>query len=72
MSLDVHKTIKKCLECALVSRPNPPLSLSRSRIPEEVWKEIAIDFFKAGELGELLVVVDYYSRYAVTKRMNGA
>lgn len=71
MSVDVHKVVKQCLGCALVSRPNPPLPLSRSKIPEGAWIDIAIDFFKAGDLGELLVVVDYYSRYAVTKRMNG-
>jgi transposase InsO family protein len=71
MASDIHDKIKKCLGCALVSRANPPIPMSRSRIPEAAWIDIAIDFFKAGPLGELLVVVDYYSRYVVAKRMNG-
>lgn len=71
ISIDIHKSIKKCLGCALVSRPNQPLPLSRTKIPEEAWVDIAVDFFHAGPLGELLVAVDYYSRYAVTRRMNG-
>lgn len=71
MATDVHNKIKKCLGCALVSRANPPIPMSRTRIPEAAWIDIAIDFFNAGPLGELLVVIDYYSRYVVAKRMSG-
>lgn len=71
ISVDVHKVVKQWLACALISRPNLSLPLSRSKIPEKVWMDIAIDFFKARDLGELLVVIDYYSQYAVTKNMNG-
>lgn len=70
MTNDIHKKIKRCLGCALVSRANPPAPLCRTRIPEEAWVEIAIDFFSAGPLGELLVIVDYYSRYAIAKQIS--
>lgn len=71
MAKDVHNKIKKCLGCALVSRANPPIPMTRTSIPEAAWIDIAIDFFNAGPLGELLIVIDYYSRYVVAKKMNG-
>lgn len=66
---DIHNKVKRCMGCALVARPNPPAPLTRKKIPEEAWHDIAVDFFSAGTLGELFVVIDYYSRYAIVREM---
>lgn len=60
----VEKYVKKCDGCMLVSAPSAPEPIKRSELPARPWEHVAIDFL--GPLPSdhnLLVVVDYYSRF---------
>lgn len=64
MDKQVESFVKKCKNCTLVSTPNPPEPLIRTKLPVEAWADLAIDF--AGPLPSghnLLVIVDYFSRF---------
>lgn len=66
----VEKFVKECRDCLLVSAPVPPEPVSRRRLPDRAWVDIAIDFLGPLPSGEfLLVVVDYYSRWMDVKIM---
>lgn len=61
---EVEKHIKKCIGCTMVSAPAPPEPLKRKELPSEPWKHLAIDYLGPLPSGHnLLVVVDYYSRF---------
>lgn len=56
--------VKKCFGCTLVSAPDPPEPMKRKQLPTEPWQHVAMDFLGPLPSGHnLLVVVDYYSRY---------
>lgn len=60
----VEKYVKNCRGCTLVSAPAAPEPLRRRELPSAPWQHIAIDFLGPLPSGHnLLVVVDYYSRY---------
>ncbi|XP_055590030.1 uncharacterized protein K02A2.6-like [Uranotaenia lowii] len=64
--LDKHieEYVRECRGCTLVSAPNPPEPMMRKELPAGPWEQIAIDFLGPLPDGEnLLVCVDYYSRY---------
>lgn len=53
-----------CRDCLLVSQPERPPPMSSHKFLEGPWICIAIDLMKATPLPEeLLVILDYYSRY---------
>lgn len=61
---EAEKFVKNCRDCLLVSRPERPPLMSRHKFPEGPWLCVAIDLMKATPLPEeLLVIIDYYSRY---------
>lgn len=61
---DAEHFVKKCFGCTMVSAPSPPEPLNRKELPSEPWKDLAIDFMGPLPSGHnLLVVVDYYSRW---------
>lgn len=61
---DAEKYVKKCAGCTMVSAPSPPEPLKRKKLPSEPWKDLAIDYLGPLPSGHnLLVIVDYYSRY---------
>lgn len=61
---DAEKHVKKCIGCTIVSAPSPPEPLKRKEIPSEPWKHLAIDYLGPLPSGHnLLVIVDYYSRF---------
>lgn len=67
----VEEKTKSCLYCVLVSAPDRPIPLKMRDMPTKPWKELAMDFTSTSTFGkELLVVVDYYSRYVVIKIQN--
>lgn len=64
IDFDAEKFVKKCVGCTMVSAPSPPEPLKRKELPSEPWKHLAIDFLGPLPSGHnLLVIVDYYSRY---------
>ncbi|XP_055527539.1 uncharacterized protein K02A2.6-like [Wyeomyia smithii] len=64
MDMDVERFVKACRGCALVSAPSAPEPMTRKEPPARVWEHIAVDFLGPLPNGEnLLVCVDYYSRY---------
>lgn len=66
----VDKYVKECRDCLLVSAPVPPEPISRRKLPDRPWSDIAIDFLGPLPSGEsLLVVVDYFSRWMDVKIM---
>lgn len=64
MDTHVEEFVKKCRGCILVSAPSAPEPLRRTELPSAPWEHLAIDFQGPLPSGHnLLVVVDYYSRY---------
>ena len=55
---------RSCYECQLVSKPNPPVPLKHTTLPDGPRQDLAVDFMGPLPSGySLLVIVDYYSRY---------
>lgn len=70
MDRQVDDYLKRCLGCATVQRDNPPEALIRTRLPENPWDAVAIDFLEIREHGvKLLVLVDYYTRFVAVEVM---
>lgn len=70
MDRQIEGFYKTCIACAAVARDSLPEELTRTRLPEKPWDSIAMDFLNVTEHGvNLLVVVDYYSRYIWVKVM---
>lgn len=64
MDTHVDEFVKKCRGCILVSAPSAPEPLRRTELPTAPWEHLAIDFQGPLPSGHnLLIVVDYYSRY---------
>lgn len=61
---DVDRKTKSCLSCSLVSAPNKTVPLKMRQLPSAPWVDLAMDFTCTSEYKkELLVIIDYYSRY---------
>lgn len=64
MDKQVEAFVKKCKACTLVSSPDPPEPLNRTKMPDQAWTHIAADFVGPLPSGHnLLVLIDYYSRF---------
>lgn len=62
MDMEVESYVKKCKHCTLVSSPNPPEPMIRTKL--RAWMSLAIDFVGPLPSGHnLLVIVDYFSRF---------
>lgn len=72
LSTDVEVIFQACQLCAMVARPTPPLPMKRRDLPDGPWRDVAIDFTSASSYGkELLVIIDYYSRFVEIKIQTG-
>lgn len=61
---DVESIVKACRGCMLTSAPSAPEPMKRTELPSKPWQHLAIDFMGPLPSGHnLIVVVDYYSRY---------
>lgn len=70
MDPQVEEFVKRCSGCILVSSQSTPEPLKRTALPTAPWKFIAIDFLGPLPSGHnLLVIVDYYSRYKEVETM---
>lgn len=69
MSRDTENWVKSCTSCTLMSRRDPPVPMTRTKLPEEAWDMLAADFngpyARFGGI-HILVIVDCYSRYLMT------
>ena len=61
---NAEKLCKSCHGCQAVSEYSPPEPMARAYPPSGLWQDCAADILGPLPSGEnLLVVVDYYSRY---------
>lgn len=61
---EVEAYVKRCHGCTMVAAPPPPEPLRRTELPNAPWEHIAMDFLGPLPSGNnLLVVVDYFSRF---------
>lgn len=67
MTADVEKLVKCCAVCQLVSQKPRPEPLVMKQLPEKPWQSIAIDHFSVPDRIIILVIIDYYSRYLITR-----
>lgn len=64
LDVQVEKFVKNCRGCMLVAAPAAPVPMKRRELPSEPWQHLAMDFLGPLPSGHnLLVLVDYYSRY---------
>ena len=64
MDKNVETFCRSCHSCQLVGEPSKPEFMKRTELPRGPWQDVSIDLcgpFPGGE--NLLVVVDYYSRW---------
>ena len=67
---DVEENVRRCGPCGMNTNSEPPPSNTRSKLLQEPWEELAMDFMGPLPTGEeLLVVINYYSRYYEVKIM---
>ena len=67
---EAEKYCKSCHGCQLVSRPDPVEPMVRTTLPQGPWQDLAMDFLGPLPNGDnILVVVDYFSRYFEVKFM---
>lgn len=66
MTKDIEECVKRCESCTLMMRKNPPVPMTRSRLPENSWDAVAVDFngpyARFGGVS-ILVLVDCFSRF---------
>lgn len=61
---EAEACVKRCKQCTLVSTLGAPEPLLRTKMPTKPWTDIAVDFMGPLPSGHnLLVIVDYYSRF---------
>jgi hypothetical protein len=73
MPTDAEKWVEKCEGCSLAARPEKPVPMRVSKLPEEPWEKLAIDHngpHAACQGRHVLVVVDYFSRFMVATFVN--
>lgn len=70
MPTDTEEWVTNCRSCALTSRPEYPVPMKYSVLPEEPWDKLAIDFngpHAACAGKSILVLVDYFSRFVIAE-----
>lgn len=61
---EAETCVKRRHGCTMVAAPPPPEPMNRKELPNEPWQHIAIDYLGPLPSGDnLLVVVDYFSRF---------
>ena len=64
MDTDAERVCKSCHGCQVVGQANVPEPMKRTQMPTGPWQDVAVDLMGPIPTGEnLLVIVDYYSRY---------
>ena len=64
IDIQADRIVRKCHACQLVSQPTKPEPMTRTKLPEGPWQYLAIDLMGPfPSQDNVLVVVDYYSRW---------
>lgn len=66
---DIEKTVLSCATCQMYGRTNQKEPLTPHKPPELPWEKIGIDFMMLGQF-DFLVIVDYYSKFAVVNKLS--
>ena len=63
MDREAERRCAECYGCQLVTKNVPPPPLKPTSMPQQPWKELALDLLRPLPFGDsLLVLVDYYSK----------
>ncbi|XP_055590300.1 uncharacterized protein K02A2.6-like [Uranotaenia lowii] len=65
ISKEAELFVKRCKTCTMLSKKDPPISISSRTLPDGPWEELQIDFLSIPGFGtgEFLIIVDTYSRF---------
>ena len=66
MTAEVEEFVSKCEGCALTGRPEKPVPMQMTKLPDAPWDKLAIDYngpHAAYGARSIVVMVDYYSRF---------
>ena len=64
MDGDIASVVSGCHACQLVCRKQPPEPMTLTLIPPGPWRELGVDLMDIENGNQLLVVIDYYSRWS--------
>lgn len=70
MPSDAGNWVQNCADCAITGRPELPVPLRSTQLPEEAWEKLSMDFngpHSACGGRYILLVVDYFSRFVVAE-----
>ena len=64
MDVQAERLCRSCIPCQAVGLGGPPEPMARAEMPTGAWQDLAMDLLGPYPDGtNLLVIVDYYSRY---------
>ena len=64
MDKDIEQYIRSSHPCQIVGRPDKPEPVQPTKLPSELWTELAIDVCGPFPTGEYVVsLIDYHSRW---------
>lgn len=69
ITADIEKLVLGCSVCQMYSKSNQREPLSSHELPELPWQKIGIDFMHV-ETSDFIVMVDYFSKFAVVNKLN--
>ena len=70
MPSDADSYVRQCPSCNLNARPEFPVPMRRTSLPEEAWEKLAVDFngpHSACGNRTIFVIVDYFSRFVIAR-----
>lgn len=72
MDREIEDYVKKCPECQLIIKSSIPMPIVLTKLPENVWDYVSMDFSTASdkEKWKALVLTDHYSRFLIAIPMS--
>jgi hypothetical protein len=70
MAKDADEFVQNCAACNLAAKPEFPIPMRSSALPQEPWEKLAMDFNGPhARLGgcSIFVMVDYFSRFVAAE-----
>lgn len=67
MDADIEEFVKSCPSCQLITEDKKPPPIVLTRLPENVWDRVSVDFSTPSgvEGWKAIVLIDQYSRYLI-------